>query len=226
MRAANVHPKTHWNPIKAVLHLLYPPKCLLCHDIVHEGSQICTKCRELLDCSLLTVPFEVNDRLICASAFYYQEPLRDAFLRYKFEGMDVYAPVFGRYMARAAMCQLGGSFDLITWAPVSKKRRSERGYDQSQLLAAQVAEAYRLSPVPTLKKTRHNKAQSSLGAADRAKNVQGIYSLVPGADVAGRRILLIDDILTTGNTLSACAAVLSEAGADEVVCLTLARHAD
>ena len=211
------------SPAPALLKLLYPPKCVLCRRIIREkDALLCPDCRRNLP--LLRTVEVIHPGLICSAAFYYEEPLRSAFLRYKFEGCDFYAPLFGGYMAGAARMQLSGPFDLVTWAPLSRKRLRQRGYDQARLLAECAAEEYRLPLVPALEKVRDTAPQSSLSGTAREENARGAYALLPGAEVGGKRILLVDDILTTGSTLGACAAVLLEAGAAEVSCAVLARH--
>ena len=114
--------------------------------------------------------------------------------------------------------------ELITWAPLSRKRRRERGYDQGELLARAMAKRLGLPAVPTLVKARHTQPQSGLDSAEaRRANALGAYALLPGADVAGRHVLLADDVVTSGATLSECARTLLEAGAECVWCVTLAQ---
>ena len=117
----------------------------------------------------------------------------------------------------------GGEFDLVTYVPVSKKRKQERGYDQSYLLARETCRHWSVAPETLLQKTKDNVAQSSLSSREeRQKNVVGAYVAVNEDKIKGQRILLIDDILTTGATLREAARVLREAGAERVICATLA----
>ena len=112
---------------------------------------------------------------------------------------------------------------MLTWVPVSRLRRLRRGYDQVELLAKAVGRELGLSPVPTLKKIRNNRPQSRLkDPAARRANVLGAYRLLEGAAVKGQRVLLLDDILTTGATAGECARVLLSAGAKEVHCAAVA----
>ena len=114
-------------------------------------------------------------------------------------------------------------FDMLTWVPVSRLRKLRRGYDQVELLAKAVGRELGLSPVPTLKKIRNNRPQSRLkDPAARRANVLGAYRLLEGAAVKGQRVLLLDDILTTGATAGECARVLLSAGAKEVHCAAVA----
>lgn len=114
-----------------------------------------------------------------------------------------------------------GEFDVVTWVPVSRKRLRRRGYDQARLLAESACRCWDTKPAALLEKTEDNPAQSTLTeAAARRANVLGVYRALPEA--AGRRILLIDDICTTGATLGECVRELYDAGAERVVCAAVA----
>ena len=118
---------------------------------------------------------------------------------------------------------LGGAFDTVTWVPVSPRRLRQRGYDQARLLAESACRLWETKPLPLLRKTVHNPAQSGLKeAAARRANVLGVYEAVDPERISGHRILLVDDICTTGATLAECARVLREAGAADVVCAAAA----
>ena len=107
--------------------------------------------------------------------------------------------------------------------PVSPRRKWRRGYDQVELIARAAAKELGLAPTPTLRKVRHNDPQSSMkDAAARRANVLGVYRVIDPEAVSGKRILILDDILTTGATLSECARTLLTAGAKEVNCATVA----
>ena len=122
----------------------------------------------------------------------------------------------------AAFSVWGGAFDTVTYAPVSAARRAARGYDQAYLLARETARHWEVEPLTLLRKTRDNPPQSGLDAAARRGNVVGVYEPCNREKMEGRHVLLIDDILTTGSTLSECARVLRGAGAASVVCACLA----
>ncbi len=208
------------NPLQVVLNLLYPPKCMVCGRLL-ATPDLCPDCAALLEAALLPEAVRLEGGIVCAAAFYYDEPLRDVILRYKFHGRAHYSPTLGRYLARAAQMQLPGSFDLVTWAPVSRRRRRQRGYDQGELLARAVAEAWNIPAQPLLKKSRHTPRQSSLNARERRANAAGAYAPVNHQPLTGQRVLLVDDIVTTGSTLLTCAGVLQQQGA-EVLCAALA----
>ena len=113
--------------------------------------------------------------------------------------------------------------DAVTWVPVSRRRRKQRGFDQAQLLAEAAAGHWQVRPVPTLVKTVDNPAQSSLeGAEKRRANVLGVYAAVAHA-AAGKRLLLVDDVWTTGATATEAGRTLLLAGADTIWMAALAR---
>ena len=113
---------------------------------------------------------------------------------------------------------------MITWTPVSEKRLRQRGYDQAMLLAMAAALALDDVAVETLKKCRDTPAQSSLENADqRRSNVVGVYEIVDPELIAGKRVLLIDDIITTGSTLEEASNTLMKAGAASVMAAAVAQ---
>ena len=208
----------------AVLDLLFPPKCAFCGKLVEKGD-LCEACKTSL-------PFREEEnatRLIgensylCAVALYYDGPAETGVKALKFGKKPWRAKVFARYIAQTAAEQLSGEFDAVTYVPVSLRRNFERGFDQARLLAEETAKLWGLKAEPTLRKIRHTRAQSSLkNPAQRKMNVKDAYAVPRPDRVRGRRFLLIDDVCTTGSTMSAAADALREAGAAGVVCAALA----
>ncbi len=210
----------------ALLDLLFPPRCPFCHKLLAVGERgLCSACQK--DLPWLTGA-EAGQKgefyRLCVSPLRYQGQVRASIHRYKFKGSRGYAGIYGALVAQCVADNLEGEYDLISWVPLSKKRRRERGYDQARLLAEAAVRVLGTSAAETLRKKRHTGAQSSLkGEAERRANVLGAYEVTDEALVAGKRVLLVDDVLTTGSTLSECARALRTAGAKEVVCATLAR---
>jgi ComF family protein len=127
-------------------------------------------------------------------------------------------------ISQAVSDHLQGKFDLISWVPVSRQRKRERGYDQCFLLAKELGRILEQEPVELLRKEKNIQPQSRLkDAAERRANVMGVYCVPWPERVRGKRVLLVDDVVTTGSTLSECARALLMAGAEDVVCVTLAR---
>lgn len=205
-----------------LMQLLFPPKCVLCRKLLtdHE-TDLCAQCRA--DTPEITgakrkLPYLAK----WTGLWYYEGSVRASILRYKFRGSRSYSQSYGRLLAMKLL-QEDISFDILTWAPISRRRRRSRGYDQVELIARAVARELGVMPVSTLVKTRHNRPQSRLkDAAARRANVLGVYRVLDPGQIAGKRILLLDDILTTGATVSECARTLLTAGAKEVICATVA----
>lgn len=200
------------------LEILFPAKCIFCRKLLVSGEKgICSVCKD----SYKETEPEVSSKgaySICFSSLNYSDQVRKAFHRFKFGGQTNYAQPFGEIMAKTIRENLNGRYDLITWVPISQNRKKNRGYDQAMLLAYAVAVELQDVAVETLIKIKDTPAQSNIGnAAQRKDNVSGAYRIADQTLVIGKRILLIDDILTTGSTLSECASVLQQAGATEVV---------
>ena len=149
--------------------------------------------------------------------------LGQAILDFKFKGKLGAMDCFGRMMAETAAEVYSGEFDAVTWVPVSKKRLRKRGFDQARFLTGSMCVDWHVMPLETLRKVRDNPPQSGIdNPAERRANVLDAYEAVSPEQFAGKRLLLVDDICTTGATLGECARVLKAAGAADVMCLTLA----
>ena len=204
-----------------LLDLIFPPKCVFCGRLAADG--LCAACESVLPWTGAQASRTGADFGVCAAPLWYEGAVRDSLLRYKFSGRACYAETYGRLLAGCAAAELSGRFDTVTWVPVSRKRMRQRGYDQAELLARAMCRLWAEEPVRLLQKTLDNPAQSGLSSAEaRRANVLGVYEAVSPAALAGKRVLLVDDILTTGSTLGECARVLRLAGAAEVVCAALA----
>jgi len=207
----------------AVLDLLFPPKCPFCGKVL-ERAGVCDVCdRELPWLDDGDQLRDGPDGLHCAGALWYQDLARDGLLRFKFQGASGAGNALGELVARCAAEHFGGAFDTVTWVPVSRKRLRKRGYDQAELLARAACRLWNVKPERLLEKTIHTQAQSTIrDEAARRANVLGVYQPKKGAEIDGKRILLIDDICTTGSTLTECVRVLKDAGAAEVMCAVVA----
>lgn len=210
-----------------LLDLLFPPRCPFCGKLLgeEEAREACAKCMdELPICRGKEGDWSGEFVSQAVSVFRYQDQVRDSIRRLKFAGRRGYASCYGKWLARRVEERLGGEYDLISWVPLSKKRRRERDYDQAGLIAASMAEALGERAVSTLEKIRDTPAQSGLDDFDRRRaNVLGAYRCVDPALVKDKRVLLVDDVLTSGSTVSECARVLRMAGAAGVVCAAVAR---
>ena len=209
---------------ETILDLLIPPRCAFCGAIMpRRESGVCAACEKSLPFRPAGQVMRKAGQFDCAVTFYYEGAVRSGIHAMKFRRQRQRARVFARYLAQTAAEELGGRFDAVTYVPVSPLRRFSRGYDQSRLLAEACARIWQEKSVKTLRKVRNNPPQSSVKTpAQRRANVLGVYRPLPHADIAGKRLLLIDDVVTTGSTLEACAQTLLLAGAKSVVCAALA----
>lgn len=205
------------------LDIMFPPRCVFCRKFLKSGERfICGGCGK-------TLPYADRDErkgdffTVCVFPLYYRGSVRDSVLRFKFKNATNYAACYGKMLADCIAKSLSGQYDYITWVPLSKKRLKRRGYDQAMLLAMATALELGEVALELLKKTIDIPAQSGLGPAEKRRaNVSGAYVVIDPELVRGKRILLIDDIVTTGSTLSECARMLLMADAESVVCAALA----
>ena len=199
------------------MSLLFPNKCILCGKILerHE-TDLCHACR--VDSP--EYPVRKQKRTFLDSwvaIWYYKGYIRSSILRFKFGRAKHYAHGYGRILAMKLTAEYPEGFDVLTWIPISPIRKFFRGYDQVALLAKAVGRELQMEPQRTLRKIRHNRPQAGIrGAAERRANVLGVYRMAKNADVRDKRILLIDDVITTGATAGEAARILLTAGAKEV----------
>lgn len=215
----------HW-----LLDLLFPRKCALCRKLLsNEETDYCRECR------IKAPQFPVLQKKehpsgksklqfldSVTAVWYYKENVREAVLRLKFHKAAFLAEPLGRSLASKVMQAHPEGFDLLTWVPVSPKRKRQRGYDQAELLAKTAGKELGIPAVPLLQKRKDNPAQSGMSGEARKANVLGVYQIKANTDFSGKRILLIDDVFTTGSTAEECAKVLLEGGAKEVNCAVVA----
>ena len=202
-----------------ILNLLFPPKCVLCQKVLENGeTDLCHECRvHSPECAGIHKNFSFLDSW--TAVWYYKGNIRKSILRFKFYGARHYAAAYGQALAMRIQQEYAEQFDILAWVPTSRLRRLKRGYDQAQLLAEAVGQELGMTPLCTLKKVRHNRSQSGItGQAKRRANVLGAYKAVCPQEISGKRILLLDDVITTGATAGECARVLLTAGAKEVHC--------
>ena len=196
--------------------LLFPRKCILCRSFLgKEETDLCHRCR--IDAPEYSFGKKKAAHVEELTAVWlYEGDVRRSILRYKFGTVRHYADAYGRLMAMRIQQDLP-DFDLITWVPISARRLRQRGFDQVELLAKAVSAELGVPAEPLLQKFRDNQANSGLStSAERRANVLGVYKAIDPGRIRGKRVLLLDDVITTGATASECARVLLTAGAEIV----------
>lgn len=238
-------------PARAALDLVLPPRCLRCGVLVGSGGALCADCfaevtfitRPL--CHRCGVPFgadwgqpaaEQAAGLVCSAcarrsppydraraALVYDDGARPLLLAFKHGDRTDAAGPLGGWMARVGDEVLGAA-DVIVPVPLHRWRLWRRRFNQAGLLAAALARrSGRPVRVDVLRRVRATPPQGHLGRARRRENVRGAFRVMRPDRIAGRRVLLVDDVLTTGATVAECARLLRRAGAESVDVLTLAR---
>lgn len=205
--------------IDGIGRLLFPPKCVLCGKLLEKNeTDLCHSCRiDGPECGSYSRRFEFVENY--AAVWYYEGSARESILRFKFGGRRGYARCYGKLLAMKLQEENPDGFDCLTWVPTAWQRVAKRGYDQTELIARAVGKELGIKPMKLLKKVRNTPPQSGItGHAERRANVVNAYRLAGKQPVRGKKILLIDDIITTGATAGECARVLLTAGAEEICC--------
>jgi ComF family protein len=230
----------------AIASLLYPPVCAICRANVQAGEHLCDQCEAKVVrivapfCQTCSEPFDgaITHEFTCANcahrtihfdaavaAYRSRGIVREIIHHFKY-GRQIYLrqPV-ARWLraalddARLRDCR----FDIIVPVPLHPTRQRERGFNQASLLAELLSAQVSIPSKPLLERIRYTTTQTALDRAERMENLHNAFRLRKNVDVRGLRVLLIDDVLTTGSTLSECARILKCAGAISVHAATAAR---
>lgn len=214
--------------------LLFPARCHGCDRIIQRDVFLCDACLKTAErlenpCTGCGKPEGECDcgknkfTLNITAPFAYSGSIVSAIYRFKFGGDRNVHACLAEYMAESVKEKFDGvGFDFVTCVPQTARRKRQRGYNQSALLAKSCAKLLGLPCKEALLKTRNTKDQHKLKAKERAENLKGAFSVNDTSVVSGKTVLLCDDIKTTGATLNECRKTLLKAGAKEVYCVTAA----
>jgi len=234
------------NGIGGIASLLYPPVCTICGANVRAGEYLCDQCETKAVriaapfCQKCSEPFDgaITGTFTCANCAHRAIHFDAAVAAYRSRGIVrqiVHDFKYGRQiylrhlMARWLYAALdderlrGRRFNIIIPVPLHPTRQRERGFNQATLLAELLSAEIQIQCKPALERIRYTTTQTALDRAGRMENLHNAFRLRKNTNVRGLRVLLIDDVLTTGSTLSECARVLKGAGAISVHAATAAR---
>ena len=234
-----------WRPwVTAALDLVFPPLCPVCERLLGAGRRdpLCGTCWESLEriappwCRCCGAPLGIEG--LCGAcrvrrppfayaraALLYRDVVREAIHAFKFGGRRGLAVPLGDLLAGLGTAALPGAApDILVPVPLHPRRVRERGYNQALLLARRLAQAWGV-PVAAdaLRRVAPTRPQTDLDAAERRRNVRDAFAVRRPELIAGRHVVLVDDVLTTGATAGECARILYRAGATTVGVLTVAR---
>lgn len=219
--------------ISNALYLLFPKRCAVCNKVIHISYDFCAGCYKTLRPlpehyakMFITNPLSFkkrNEKIYfdgVTASFFHSDGSRDLIYNYKFKSRSELSKIIGISMANTFNEYLSDKkIDYICSVPTTFFGRLQRGFDHTGRIAREVSKNLFLPYLKLLKQSKHKKTQHKLNAADRAKNVKGVYSFRGVCDIKDKNIVIIDDIISTASTVNECARILKNAGAAKVYCL-------
>ena len=232
--------------VEAAVSLLYPPVCTICGTSIRAAEYLCDQCEAKAVrisapfCEKCSEPFDgsIKGAFTCANCAHRTIYFEAAVAAYRGRGIVrqiVHEFKYGRHIhlrhlvARCLHAALdderlcGCRFDVLVPVPLHPARQRERGFNQASLLVELLSAQTAIPPKPLLERTRYTTTQTALDRSERMENLHNAFRLRKNANVRGLRVLLVDDVLTTGSTLNECARILKRASAFSVHAATAAR---
>lgn len=213
------------NFINSALDYFFPPICGMCGEI--NENYICNNCYENIKKIKKCVINEYNNRNFSKHLyiFKYEGIIRNKIIEYKFEDKGYLYKMFAKIiLSDKKTCNFIKKYDVIIPVPISKKRKKKRGYNQSELVANELAQKLNQDIwTDIIIKKKDNKPQSELNKLERIKNVEDIYEINKPIKVKNKKVLLLDDIYTTGSTVNEIARKLKQNQTQEIGVITLAK---
>lgn len=205
-----------------LLNIIFPPYCVCCSK---NGELLCSQCYRLIHFNCQPVNSDLFSQKYLDQALslaVYQPPVSDLIKSLKYGRIKKISQVLAQLLydhLNLPRC------DLITWAPISKKRLNDRGFNQAELIGKDLGKLMDIPTESILKKIKHTSKQARSSFKQRLENLQNSFSIEEKfiESLSNQKIMIIDDVLSTGSTLDECARVLKTAGADKVVGIAVAR---
>lgn len=210
------------NPFYKLFCFIFPEHCPYCGVIVKSEAIACDRCMEKIDALQKPIIRGAHGYKV-ASSFVYDGYARRMILRLKFHDRIQYVPqiavILGKDIRRVYP---DADFDVVTAVPMHPKDLKNRGYNQSELLAKELAKRMIIPYAELLDKIKHTKKQQRCSYQERKTNLRGAFKVTDKSLIEGRRILIVDDIVTTGETLGACCKTINKAKPQILCCVTIA----
>lgn len=196
---------------RSLLEVIYPRdgKCILCGK--EEANSFCNECRKGITPCI--------DSELCIG--YYKGELKELILRFKYK-KDFIAGEILVELVQEKLLEVSKEY-ILTYIPIDKGALKSRGYNQCEYIAKELSFRCGYKVLNTLEKRKENKVQKTLNKEERLINVKGVFGILDKEDVSRKKFILIDDVITTGATLSEGIRILKESGAKDVKILTLAK---
>ena len=208
--------------IRKMTAFFYPERCPYCGGLIETCEIACEKCYE--EIRRKHVPIRGGARgYRCVSSFVYDGKVRRMILRLKYHDRTQYVPQIAVILGEDIRKAYGSKpFDLVTFVPMYHKDQKQRQYNQSELLAKWLSKLLEIPCRETLQKIKRTKKQHKLNYAERKTNLNGAFALIDKEIVKGQRVLIVDDIITSGYTLGICCKTLSRSKPEMICCAAIA----
>lgn len=214
--------------LNRVIDLIYPQVCGICGKI--DKNSLCNKCNiNLKKEAVLGVDDYRNNKEKFFDEhlyiFVYSGIIRNTILNYKFNNKSyIYKTITKFLLKNEKFVEIIKSYDIIIPVPLSKKRMKERGYNQSELIAKEISKTLNIALNKRgLIKKQNTVAQSTLNKEERQQNSKGAYSLRYQKKIQSKKVLIVDDIYTTGSTVNECSKIILKANPEKIGILTIAK---
>lgn len=211
---------------KKLESIVFPPCCAICGKL--NSKKCCKDCEKRIN-SQLNLNIENKAGYYFEKHMYlfkYKNEIRNLILDYKFRDKSYLYELFAKIITKnEKICGILEKYDIIIPVPIHKKRKKQRGYNQSELVARQISKniANLQLENKAFIKIKNNKPQSTLNKKQRKQNVKNVYKLENKGKIENKNIVLFDDIYTTGNTANEIAKILKQNGANKILVLTIAK---
>jgi len=210
--------------LEKLIDILYPKQCVMCGKT--DKDIICNKCFKTIKQVYKIDKYIDKNFKEHLYIFKYEGKIRNLIIDYKFNDKGYLYEFFVKIIIKnKKICRKIKKYDIIIPVPIHSKRKNERGYNQSELITREIAKNFSSleSVTDVLLKVKHTISQSSLTKNQRKQNVKKVYKIINEEKIKNKRIILFDDIYTTGATANECARLLKENGVREVLVFTLAK---